>query len=243
MEFSLKKPPLEIVLTCEHASNHIPKAYKHLIPQNILSTHSAYDIGVLGLIQNIHRNIPSNIYLASISRLVIDMNRSLTNRHTLFSPYTQQLTYDEKKNIIEQYYLNYRQPIENKILKLMHSNYHVWHLSIHSFTPVFNHIKRNADIGLLYNPQSFLEKQWAHLFKTTLHTLNPNLIIRMNYPYLGISDSLTQSFRKKINTNNYVGIEIEMNQKYFLSKKQHFPLLEFQIIQTLNEMQSIYSES
>jgi hypothetical protein len=38
--------------------------------------------------------------------------------------------------------------------------------------------------------------------------------VRFNYPYKGTSDGLTTTLRKKFGPQ-YVGIEIEINQKFF----------------------------
>ena len=36
-----------LILTCEHASNHLPAAFKKAVPAEVLKTHRAYDIGAV----------------------------------------------------------------------------------------------------------------------------------------------------------------------------------------------------
>ena len=90
----------------------------------------------------------------------------------------------------------------------------VIHLGIHSFTPVLNNVVRNADIGILYDPARTWEAQVATSIIEEIQARAPRLRIRRNYPYLGKSDGLTTSLRKKFGPA-YAGIEIEINQKLF----------------------------
>ena len=89
------------------------------------------------------------------------------------------------------------------------------HLGIHSFTPVLNGKPRNTDIGILYDPARPLERKYAQVIKDEIKRLHPHMKVRFNYPYKGTSDGLTTSLRKKFGPH-YVGIEIEINQKFFI---------------------------
>ena len=103
------------------------------------------------------------------------------------------------------------------MMKLTSKEEKIIHISVHSFTPVFNNEIRNADIGILYNPKRNKEKNLAFKFKQALLSLDKNLKIRFNYPYLGISDGFTAYLRKKFDQKKYIGIELEVNQKYVLN--------------------------
>jgi predicted N-formylglutamate amidohydrolase len=89
------------------------------------------------------------------------------------------------------------------------------HLGIHSFTPVLNGKPRNTDIGILYDPARPQERVYANVIKNEIKRLYPHMKVRFNYPYKGTSDGLTTSLRKKFGSR-YVGIEIEINQKFFI---------------------------
>ena len=41
------------MLTCEHASNKLPAAFKSAVPAEILKTHRAYDIGALAVFRKL----------------------------------------------------------------------------------------------------------------------------------------------------------------------------------------------
>lgn len=84
-------------------------------------------------------------------------------------------------------------------------------MSLHSFTPILNGQKRNADIGVLYDPGRRREKVLAIAFQEALNN-RTGLRIRRNYPYRGNADGFTAALRKEFDERHYIGIEIEINQ-------------------------------
>jgi predicted N-formylglutamate amidohydrolase len=63
---------------------------------------------------------------------------------------------------------------------------------------------------------------------------DPQLKIRSNYPYLGNADGFTTYLRKRFQ-KNYLGIELEINQK--LLKNEKFPkALKIQIKRILKQL-------
>lgn len=86
------------------------------------------------------------------------------------------------------------------------------HVSVHTFTPELQGQTRDFDIGLLYDPRRFNEKQVAAGWKTGL---SKHFRVRMNQPYKGSSDGLTTALRNFFPAEQYIGIELEVNQKYY----------------------------
>jgi predicted N-formylglutamate amidohydrolase len=165
----------------------------------------------LALAKHLAEVLPSDFIQATISRLVIDCNRGLKHR-TCFSEISRSLPEQDKQHIIQEYYLPYRNQVERAIQHQLEQGYQVWHLSIHSFTPVWNNQTRSTDIGLLYDPKRTVEKILAQRLKETLQDQKPLFKVRMNYPYQGIGDGLTTDLRKKYPPSHYLGLEIEINQ-------------------------------
>ncbi len=163
------------ILSCEHASNLIPDPYASFFSAHTdtLSTHWAYDIGAHSLALQLSQYFNAPYFSATASRLLIDCNRSLKHPK-IFSSMTKSLPLDVKKEIIEQYYLPYRSTIQDFIDRNKDA-YQIFHLSVHSFTPILNNHIRKADIGLLYNPAEKVRKRSYGngfiLLKTTLHPL------------------------------------------------------------------------
>ena len=90
----------------------------------------------------------------------------------------------------------------------------VAHVAVHSFTPVLKGVVRETDIGLLYDPRRSIETDFCNLWKKNIGKLNGTLRVRMNYPFKGYNDGLTTGMRKNFNNNEYIGIELEINQKF-----------------------------
>lgn len=203
---------MKLVLSCEHATNNIPPKYSWLFMEAVetLNSHRGYDPGALNLFSKLISLSDAN-FKCEISRLLVEVNRSI-GHPALFSEFTLHLSPGEKNEILNRYYYPYRNEVEKNIAEIVRKGEKVFHFSIHSFTPIFNGEQRNADIGLLYDPQREVEKEFCRNFRETIQSQNPELKIRFNYPYLGIADGFTTSLRKKFQ-KNYIGIEIEVNQK------------------------------
>ncbi len=203
---------MKIVLTCEHGGNDIPNEYHSLfIGQDlILNSHRGYDLGALDVFHALE-SIADFSKFSTISRLLIELNRSLHHKN-LFSEFTQILSKAEKDHIIEQFYKPYRDAVEAEISNFIQHGELVLHVSIHSFTPIFNGQERPVDIGILYDSRIPKEKEFCKKFKTQLLKLN-NYDIRFNKPYLGKADGFPTYLRKQFR-ENYIGVELELNQKY-----------------------------
>jgi predicted N-formylglutamate amidohydrolase len=203
-----------VVLSCEHASNDIPNKYKKLFSdaEKTLNTHRGYDIGALELFDLVKLNYVAFRQSATVSRLLVDINRSLYRR-TLFSEFTKHLSKIEKERILDDYYYAFRRPFEKKICQLWKEQTTVLHLSVHSFTPELNGEIRQTDFGILYNPERKEEKQFAKLWKAELNKMLPECRVRFNYPFRGKPDGFVRHFRD-MEEEKYLGIEFEMNQKF-----------------------------
>lgn len=203
---------IALILTCEHAVDTVPEKYASLFaPYNdLLSSHRGIDFGALKLAKYLAQQLSCDFFQANCTRLLIDCNRSLGRR--CFSEVSQVLSPQDKQDIINQYYQPFRLSVMDCIQQHSEQGFKVWHLSIHSFTPVFNHQIRKADIGLLYDPQRPSEKTLAQLWKKAIKKQDPAYKIRMNYPYAGISDGFTSALRKRYSDEQYLGLEVESNQ-------------------------------
>lgn len=203
---------MKLILTCEHGGNNIPKAYKaYFTNTSVLESHRGYDLGALTTFTHL-KPLSHKSFYSTNSRLFIELNRSLHHKN-LFSEFTSNFSKAKKNEIIDGYYLPYREKVENEIKKLISNNETVLHLSVHSFTPILNGTKRHCDIGLLFDSTKKNEKEVCKNFKKYLLEENSELRIRFNYPYLGKADGFTTYLRKQFDSN-YLGIEIEVNQNY-----------------------------
>ena len=219
-----------LMLTCEHASNRLPANFKNAVPAEVLKTHRAYDIGALAIFRKLVKFAkPEFSCEGKFSRLFVDLNRTITNK-SAFSEFYETLESRDKplaekaKAQATAYWNEYRENVEQFVRQNIGPSNStrnkitepdIVHLGIHSFTPVLNGNVRNTDIGILYDPARPLERTYAQVIKDEIKRLYPTMKVRFNYPYKGSSDGLTTTLRKKFGPQ-YVGIEIEINQKFFL---------------------------
>jgi predicted N-formylglutamate amidohydrolase len=220
---------MKLMLTCEHASNRLPAAFKKFVPTHVQGTHRAYDIGALKVFRKLVKFAkPEFSCEGTFSRLFVDLNRTITNK-SAFSEYYGKLEASDKANAEKvkaeatAYWKEYRANVERFMTQNIgkgskaagNKGAAIVHLGIHSFTPVLNGKPRNTDIGILYDPARPQERVYANVIKNEIKRLYPHMKVRFNYPYKGTSDGLTTSLRKKFGSR-YVGIEIEINQKFFI---------------------------
>lgn len=209
---------MKLMLTCEHASNRLPAVFKEAVPADVLKTHRAYDIGALLVFRKLVRFAKPEFHCeGKFSRLFVDLNRTITNK-SAFSEYYEALEASDKaaaekaKAQATAYWKEYRDNVEKFVVS--NKGTEIVHLGIHSFTPVLNGKVRNTDIGILYDSARPQERAYANVIKDEIKRLYPDMKVRFNYPYKGSSDGLTTTLRKKFG-QRYVGIEIEINQKFF----------------------------
>lgn len=226
---------LKLIITCEHGGNQIPPIYQTYFKDQeaMLASHRAYDPGTLDLWKEV-KGLADFSIKNEISRLLIEFNRSL-HHPQLFSQISKKFSIEQKEQLLQQYYFPYRNSVEQQIGEWINLNEKVLHLSLHSFTPILHGDLRNADMGILYDSSILDEKNFCKKFKTQLQQELPEFNIRFNYPYLGKADGLTTYLRKKF-PRNYLGIELEINQKYAVDNQ--FPkYLKTAIVRVIEQLQ------
>lgn len=211
------------LITCEHAGNRVPEAYRHLFSNSdeILKSHRGWDPGAIRTAEILAAELGAPLVEYSWTRLLIEPNRSAGHRK-LFSEFTRKLPEYEKEMLIKQFYLPYRNRVETKLKSMILSGGKVVHISVHTFTPELNGMVRDADAGLLYDPAREKEKEFCRHLRKQLRVSNPGFRVRMNYPYLGSSDGFTTALRKKFAGSQYLGVELEINQKWLDPEKKQW---------------------
>ena len=203
------------MITCEHGGNRVPTRYRGLFAgyEDLLSTHRGYDAGALTMARELSSALKAPLVASTTSRLLIDLNRSIGHPH-LYSEATRQAGAKTRGEIVAAYYLPYRREAERFVRKGIAEKKRMIHVSSHSFTPELDGEVRNADVALLYDPARTGEVAFAKAWLTALNARAPELRVRRNYPYAGRADGLTSYFRRCFDPNAYIGVEVEINQKY-----------------------------
>lgn len=177
----------DVVLLCEHASNHMPAEYRRLgLDERHLARHIAWDIGAAEVARRLSARLDAPAFLGTYSRLLIDLNRPLTSAGSI--PLRSEDTDIPGNAAIDG-------AEQARRAKLMFAPFHervVAHLdrrkaegrptriaTIHSFTPVFLGAARPWHAGILYGEaRGFGETILAALQR------DRDLIVGANVPYV-----------------------------------------------------------
>ena len=204
---------IQFLITCEHGGNRIPAAYLGCFAgqEDLLQSHRGHDPGALAMARELAQRLDAPLHYSTVSRLLVDLNRS--PRHPRLHSETIRAQREEvRQDIVERHYLPYRGRVEAEIANVIESSGRVIHISSHSFTPVLDGVVRTADIGLLYDPARAGEAALSRAWLEALKAQAPALRLRRNYPYRGTSDGFTAWLRRRFAADQYIGVELEINQ-------------------------------
>jgi predicted N-formylglutamate amidohydrolase len=225
-----------LLVTCEHGGNRIPAQYRALFKKYraALESHRGYDPGALAMARDFSRAFDAELVCSTTSRLLVELNRS-PNHRQLLSDATRELAADERERLLQRYYWPYRNWVETQVTDAINDGERVLHISSHSFTPRLNGIVRNADIGLLYDPRRAREREFCRVWQERIEAANPQLVVRLNYPYRGSADGLTTHLRRLHRDSDYAGVELEVNQKHALGDTAAWTTLRKLLVETLEQ--------
>jgi predicted N-formylglutamate amidohydrolase len=203
---------MNLVITCEHAGNQVPDCYNHIFAdmKDILESHRGWDPGALEIARFLASELSAPLFSCETTRLLIEPNRSL-HSHQLYSEYSQKLFETDHESILQQYYWPHRRSVEEIINKVSKP---ALHLSIHTFTPMLHGQVRTVDVGLLFDPARPQESAFCESLSVALEHHLPALNTVFNEPYKGTDDGFTTYLRTRFEDRDYLGVEIEVNQKY-----------------------------
>ena len=199
-----------ILVVCDHASNHVPDEIDLGIDRRLLSQHIAYDIGVTGVATFLVELSGYAAFLATNSRLVVDLNRYPDDASAI--PVTSdgieipgnRLDAAGRNERLARYFHPYRA----RLAEFLRVHRPALILSIHSFTPRLEsdpHGHRPWEIGILYNEYETA----ANLAIERLE--GEGIVVGDQLPYSGKLLNATMNQHAEANEIPYVGIEIRQD--------------------------------
>ncbi len=206
--------PESLLISCEHAGNEVPPEWDHLFRgrRRLLRGHRGWDSGALELAESIARIVGVHrIHACTATRLLADVNRSPHNPD-VWSEITRGLPPSDKERLLAAIWRSYRIPLQAHLEELIEQHNAAFHLSVHAFTPVLDGVRRNVDIGLLYDPSDASAVAFCRQWRDQLQTIAPHLRVRFNSPYRGIRDGAVPALRRVFGFQRYLGIELEVSQ-------------------------------
>ncbi len=189
--------PSNWLITCDHASNHIPDHYDANLglSQEDLDRHIAYDIGAIGVSECLAKELDCPMIASHFSRLLIDPNRGENDPTLIMQLYDGSIIPANKNisdNAIQTRLDEYYRPYHGALAHLAARQEDTIICAIHSFTPQLQgKAKRPWQIGILsaYDKRftaPFIEALRANeALQSKAHSLGEELCIGDNEPYDG----------------------------------------------------------
>jgi predicted N-formylglutamate amidohydrolase len=229
------KPAL--VFTCEHGGNRVPARYQEHFEgaARAVASHRGWDRGALPLARELARAFAAPLFACTTTRLLVDPNRSV-GHPGLFSEWTRDLSRAEREAILARWWAPHREDVERTVRSRARGRRPVLHLSVHSFTPRWKGRARTVDVSLLYDPSRAPERAFAGAWLGALGTRRPELRLRRNQPYRGTADGLTSYLRTRFPEERYLGIELEVSQRFPLASSSSWRRLRRDLVETLREV-------
>ncbi|HEX8988324.1 MAG TPA: N-formylglutamate amidohydrolase [Rhodocyclaceae bacterium] len=228
--------PIALVITCEHGGNRVPSTYRSCFAKlrKLLDSHHGYDRGALRMAHELAARFDAPLFYSIVSRLLVDLNRS-PGHQRLHAPAVRHLPADTRQVICARYYQPFRSAAENAMAVKIGRGRRVVHVSSHSFTPELDGEVRTADVGLLYDPRRRAELELCKTWQAALTARIPTLRVRRNYPYRGVSDGFAAFLRRRFAPKDYVGIELEINQRFALRGGKEWNAVRQAVAESLAE--------
>jgi len=218
-----------VFLTCEHASNRVPHWFAPVLPaeQRVLNDHWGWDIGAMGLSRVIARSQGYSLIGSELSRLVCDLNRSL-EANDLFREQCDDVMISFNLRLDE---------VEKTKRHQIHETFHRFTgesmqalepeslISIHSFTPIWQGVAREIEIGILFNRyQDSAERLRERLRQRGVR-------VALNEPYSGFQDGVYSIERHGLALDRpYLEIEVRQDLIQTQEGQLHWGMLLGEVI-------------
>lgn len=193
----------DVLVVVDHASNHVPDDIDVGIDPALLETHIAWDIGAGALAEALA--LPA--YLATASRLVIDLNREEDSTElipTLSDGVVIPGNQGDRQARIDAYWRPYHSKL-GELISIMRPNLLV---SMHSFTPVLSSCpteQRPWEVGILYREDNRAARIAIPLLEQA------GLNVGDQLPYSGKDLNATMNRHGEGTDTPYLGIEVRQD--------------------------------
>lgn len=213
-----------VVLSCEHATARLPATWRRALAaclprgqstqlERALSTHAGVDFGALDLARALGRALGVEVIAARHTRLLVDCNRSAHHPHCL-SRYSRALAPSARERLFAHVYRPHRRRVAAAVTQRLRQQGRALHVALHSFTPHLQGKTRPMDLGVLYDPARAQEAAFGHRLARALSAIDGPVVVRRNAPYRGAADGLPTALRRRHPDGDYLGVELEVNQRW-----------------------------
>ena len=175
-----------VLLTCDHASNAVPRSLAGLgLAPELLQRHIGWDIGAAAVTRRLAQTLAAPAVLSGYSRLVIDCNRDPEDATSIPAtsdgvavPGNRELTPAARAERRRACFAPYHDAIAARLEAMLAAGRVPALLSIHSFTPVMAGVARPWHVGILWDKDPRLPVPLLAALGA-----DPALVVGDNQPY------------------------------------------------------------
>ena len=199
----------QVLLVCEHASNHIPVRYEGLgLTDTDKTSHAAWDPGAQAVSERMSEVLDAQLVVSTVSRLVYDCNRPPTSVGAIRTvsekikiPGNETLTAIEQIERVETVYHPFKQLLSETLKSFSTGPVLV---TIHSFTRTYNGHRRDVDVGIIHDADARLAKAMVGLSGGAL-----GMKFALNEPY-SKADEVAHTLELHGTNNGLINVMIEV---------------------------------
>ncbi len=202
----------DFVIVCEHASNFIPPELDNLgLSKDVLNSHVSWDPGALQVAQAMSAELDAPLVASQVSRVVFDCNRhpgaqsAVPLKSENFEiPGNAGLFPTALQARAEQFYVPFRDALSAMIVGRMEARRAPVILTVHSFNPVYEGIRRDLDIGIIHDEDTRFADEVLKITDT-----QTEFTVRRNAPY-GPGDGVTHTLVEHAIQHGLLNVMIEI---------------------------------
>jgi predicted N-formylglutamate amidohydrolase len=223
-ETIMGEPDSPIFLTCEHASTRLPTLWQWPVQDTrLLGTHWAFDLGAREVVFELAEALQSSAVLSRFTRLLVDPNREEDHRD-LFRGFAdgaaillnQAVTAEDRAARLARYYRPYHTAVDAALA----GNRAPILLSIHSFTPLYEGVAREVQLGVLFNREERAADRLADALARQFEG------VARNEPWSG-RDGLIFSAESHAERHGRIALELEVRQDLATDPRYRTRLVSF----------------
>lgn len=202
----------QVLLVCEHASNHIPDTYNGLgLSEDVRTSHIAWDPGAYEVAHLMAEQLDAVLLQQNVSRLVYDCNRppevlsSVPSRSEVFEvPGNKALTQKERDDRANRFYFPFKTALTAQLDAYYDKKLSPILVTIHTFTPTYFGKKRDVEIGILHD----VDARFANVVSGALKA-HSKMNVLENEPY-GPIDGVTHTLAEHALPRDIYNVMIEI---------------------------------
>ncbi len=202
----------DFILVCEHASRFIPPEFENLgLNDDALHSHIAWDPGALPVALAMSAILDAPVIAPRVSRLVYDCNRSPEANSAMPAeseiheiPGNKVVSASERRARADRYYRPFHGALADAVKRRTEARRTPVIMTIHSFAPVYDGIRRDLDIGVIHDSDTRFADQLLRIGEA-----EADLDVRRNAPY-GPPDGVTHTLAEHALPRGLLNVMIEI---------------------------------